>query len=81
VKSTLTFAISFSNLAEIIDSLRQDSMIRLDICNAGELTVSDLIRYLRSYPDEATYFNVDIDKTVLPYILEAIERDEEDDTF
>ncbi|WP_052210495.1 helix-turn-helix domain-containing protein [Thermoanaerobacter sp. YS13] len=81
MKTTVTFAVTFKNLAEIIDSLKKDSIMRLDIGDVKKLTVNDLISYLQSYADEVTYFNVDIDKSVLPYILEAIGRDEEDDTF
>lgn len=70
MRTSFTLAISFGNLAEIIDSLRKDNMIQLDIGDVGKLTVNDLIQYLRKYPDEATYFNVNIDETILQYILE-----------
>lgn len=67
----LPLVMTYETMSKLVESVLDKSPAKLDLQPFEELKVKELLRYLREYPDEVIYLDVDVDEDALREYLES----------
>ena len=64
-------AFSFESVANLIEALMDSDVAKIDVGDMDNAKVSDLIKYLRDYPDEYVFLDASFSREALQKLFGA----------